>query len=397
MSREIILRELKTQIRKAGHLIGVAAGAGISAKYAVKGGADFLLALNSGRFRQMGQGSLAGWLPYANCNELVMQFGVREILPVARQTPVVFGLNATDPTVNLEHYLDTIAQSGFAGINNFPTAGMFDGKFREALEEQGMGFAAEVEAVRLARRKNLLTVAFVFDAGQAKEMLLAGADILCAHLGLTRGGVFGAKKVLSLQSAKSVADSIFAVCDKLDADAIRMIYGGPVKTPVDLHFMYSQTSTAGYIGGSSFERIPSEDAITNITKAFKHAGYLENDELLVKMMEGVRNHYEYVDFVKEYVAANYRHEVLFSDLARVAHISRSHLSGLFRKEVGSTFPVYLTQFRISKAKEILKREPFKLHEVAALVGYKDYAHFSKMFKKVTGQSPEQYRQDIHTS
>ena len=385
------MHKLKTQIRIHGHIIGVAAGAGITAKYALKGGADMLLALNSGRFRQMGQSSLAGWLPFANCNELVMEFGTREIIPAAQGVPVIFGLNATDPTIDLEQYIDRIRIQGFAGINNFPTVGMIDGQFREALEEDGMAYEREIEAVRIAHRQNLFTLAFVFDARQATAMLQAGADLICAHLGLTKGGYIGAKKVLSLHSAQLVAAEIFAACDQVNPGIIKMIYGGPVKTPADLSFMYSNTGTMGYIGGSSFERIPSEDAITNITRAFKQTGDLKQDELLVKMIEGVKNHYDYVDFVKEYVAVNYRNEVLFSDLAKVAHVSRSHLSALFKKEVGCTFPEYLVQFRISKAKEIMKINNIRLNEVASLAGFKDYAHFSKTFKRLTGISPEQYR------
>ncbi|SDF58090.1 phosphoenolpyruvate hydrolase family protein [Sporomusa acidovorans] len=389
--REQVLKKLKNQIRITGHIIGVAVGAGITAKYALKAGADLLLALNSGRFRQMGQSSLAGWLPFANCNEMVIDFGTREIIPVAKEIPVIFGLNATDPTIELDEYIDLISAQGFSGINNFPTVGMIDGQFREALEEDGISFEREIEAIRIAHNKNLFTLAFVFDARQAKEMLKAGADLICAHLGLTKGGYIGAKKVLSLHSAKLIADEIFNACDEVSVDTIKMIYGGPVKTPIDLSFMYNNTKTMGYIGGSSFERIPSEDAITNITKAFKKTGYIEQDELLVKMIEGVKNHYDYVDFIKEYVSVNYMNEVLFSDLANVAHISRSHLSALFKKEVGCTFPEYLVQFRISKAKEIMKFNNIRLNEVANMVGFKDYAHFSKTFKRLTGISPEKYQ------
>lgn len=396
LQREDIVNTLKSQIRITGHVIGVAVGAGITAKYAARGGADLLLALNSGRFRQMGQSSLAGWLPYGNSNEMVMEFGTREILSAVKGIPVVFGFNATDPTVKLEEYIERIKDKGFSGVNNFPTVGMFDGQFREALEEEGMTFRREVEAIALAHQKNLFTVAFVFDAGQAREMLQAGADVICAHLGLTKGGFVGAKKVLSLHSAKVIAGEIFQASEEVNRDAIKMLYGGPVKTPLDLQFMYNNTAAMGYIGGSSFERIPSEDAITSITQAFKQTGYLAQDELLAKMIEGVKHHYDYVEFVKEYVAVNYMNEVLFSDLAHVAHISRSHLSTLFKKEVGCTFPEYLTQFRISKAKEVMKVPHIKLQEVADMVGYKDYAHFSKAFKKITGLPPETFKQNINT-
>jgi len=391
LQREQILYKLKSQIRITGHIIGVAVGAGTTAKYAVNGGADMLLALNSGRFRQMGQSSLAGWLPFANCNEMVIEFGRREIVPVAKDIPVIFGLNATDPTIELDQYIELISTQGFSGVNNFPTVGMIDGQFREALEEDGISFKQEIEAIRIAHNKNLFTIAFVFNAEQAKEMVKAGADVICVHLGLTKGGYIGAKKVLSLQSAKIIADQIFNACDKESTDIIKMIYGGPVKAPTDLSFMYNNTKTMGYIGGSSFERIPSEDAITNITRVFKNIGNLEQDQLLHKMIDGVKKHYDYVDFVKEYISVNYMNEVVFSDLADVAHLSRSHLSALFKKEVGCTFSEYVVQFRIGKSKEVMKRKNIKLNEVAHMVGFNDYAHFSKTFKRLTGVPPETYQ------
>lgn len=396
LGREQIIRKLKSQIRLNGHIIGVAVGAGISAKYAEKGGADMLLALNSGRFRQMGQTSLAGWLSYANSNAMVMEFGLREIIPVAREIPVIFGLNATDPTIDPDRYIDLIAARGFSGINNFPTVGMLDGQFREALEEDGLTFAKEIEAIRLAHQRNLFTLAFVFDAVQATAMLEAGADLICAHLGLTKGGDVGAKKVLSLQAATKFTNEIFAACDEIKPEVLKMIYGGPVTTPIDLDFMYNATKAAGYIGGSSFERIPSEDAIANATRAFKATGHIERDQLLHKMIDGVKKHYDYVEFVQEYVAVNYMHEILFSDLAHVAHISRSHLSSLFMKEVGCTFPEYLGRFRIGKAREAMQLGNVKAKEVAGMVGFGDYAHFSKTFKKITGVSPETYRRQLES-
>jgi predicted TIM-barrel enzyme/AraC-like DNA-binding protein len=397
LQRERIVSRLKSQIRLNGHIIGVAVGAGISAKYAVKGGADFLLALSSGRFRQMGQTSLAGWLAFANSNEMVMEFGLREIIPVARDIPVIFGLNATDPTIDLNRYIDQISGQGFSGINNFPTVGMLDGKFREALDEEGLSFEKEIEAVRIAHSKKLFAIAFVFDAQQAIAMLEAGADLICAHLGLTKGGDVGAKKVLSLQAAKQFANEIFAACDAVNPTVLKMIYGGPVTTPIDLQFIYNTTKADGYIGGSSFERIPSEDAITNVTRAFKETGRIEQDQLLRKMIDGVKKHYDYVEFVKEYISVNYMHEILFSDLARVAHVSRSHLSGLFMKTVGCTFPEYLMQFRISKAKEAMRLGNIKSKELAGMAGFNDYAHFSKTFKKITGVSPETFRRQLKSS
>jgi len=393
ISRQTINENLKRQLKLHNHIIGVASGAGITAKYAEQGGADFLLALNSGKFRQMGRSSTAGFLPFCNSNDMVMEFASKEIKPVVKRLPVIFGLNATDPLIDLERYIDRIKGLGFEGINNFPTVGLIDGQYREALEEIGCAYQLEVDAIKIAHDKDLFTVAFVFNEQQAKDMLIAGADIICAHLGFTAGGMLGAKKVLSLEAAKNTAQRIFTVCDEIRPDVIKMIYGGPVKTPIDVQYMYSNMELMGYIGGSSFERIPSEKSITNITKAFKTSGSLSEDDLMVKMLDGITKHYDYVQFVKKYVSEHYMQKISFLDLAKVAYVSRSYLSTLFKKEVGCSFPVYLVQYRIKKAVDIMTNQELHLSDVAELVGYHDYSQFSKMFKKYMGLSPKQFKKE----
>ncbi|WMJ82437.1 phosphoenolpyruvate hydrolase family protein [Clostridium sp. MB40-C1] len=392
MEREKILENIKAEIKKGNHIIGVATGTGMTAKYAQNGGADFILALSSGRFRLMGRSSLGGYLPFCNSNDMVIDFATKEIMPLLKNVPIIFGLNGTDPTIDMDEYIDKIKAMGFSGINNYPTVGLIDGKFSEGIEEAGCCYAKEVEAIRIAREKNLFTVAFVFNEEHAEQMIKAGADVICVHLGLTEGGLLGAKKVFSLEAAKVRAASIFNKCNELNHNIVKLIYGGPVKTPIDIQYMYSNNEDLmGYIGGSAFERIPSEKSITNVTKAFKVSGHLDEDDLMIKMLDGVKKHYDYVEFVKEYVYQNYMHDILFSDLAKVAHVSRSYLSTLFKREVGCTFSEYLVKFRIEKAVEILRRENIQLSEVAALVGYKDYAQFSKMFKKYKGIPPKEIK------
>jgi len=392
LTRERVTKNIRRQVMVGHHIIGVASGAGITAKYAEQGGADFLLALNAGKFRQMGRSSISGFLPFCNSNDMVMEFASREIKPVTQEIPVIFGLNATDPTIDLEYYIERIKSMGFEGINNFPTVGLIDGQYREALEEAGLTYDLEVEAIRIAHEKGLFTVAFVFDEIQTRAMLDVGADIICAHLGFTAGGMLGAKKVLSLEAAKHKVKNIFAVCNEIRPDVIKMIYGGPVKTPVDVQYMYSDTDLLGYIGGSSFERIPSEKSITNITRAFKTTGELSEDDLMVKMLEGITKHYDYVQFVKKYVSEHYMQKISFIDLASVLYISRSHLSHLFKAEVGCSFPQYLVKYRINKATEIINSDnELNLSEVARLVGYQDYSQFCKMFKKYVVQTPNQYK------
>jgi predicted TIM-barrel enzyme/AraC-like DNA-binding protein len=386
--KQEIYEKLHREINVNHHILGVALGSGLTAKYAEQGGADFLLVLNSGKFRQLGRSSFAGFMPYSDSNGLVMDFGSREIMPLIKKIPLIFGLHATDPLINLETYIDYIQLMGFDGINNYPSVGLIDGQFREALEESGLSYQIEVEAIRIASEKNLFTVAFVFDEHQAELMTLAGADIIVAHLGFTIGGMLGAKKIISLQNAKEFVDRIFAVCDRIRPDIIKVIYGGPVKAPIDVQYMYNNTKAQGYIGGSAIERIPIEKAIFDQTRAFKSTGSLGSEQLIVKMLDGITKHYDYVEFVMKYVAENYMNPISLSDLAKVAHISLSHISTLFRKETGLSFRSYLVEFRIKKAIEILEEKDIPLFQLAEVVGYKDYAQFSKMFKKITGKSPK---------
>jgi len=387
-SREQILENLRKQVKGGQYLLGVAVGSGLTAKYAEEGGADLLLVLNSGKYRQLGRSSIAGFMPFEDSNGLVMNFGSREIMPLIKAAPIIFGLNATDPLINLETYIEYIQFMGFAGINNFPSIGLIDGQFREALEESGISYKIEIEAIRIAHEKGLVTIAFVFNAQQSREMAEVGADIIVAHLGFTSGGMLGAKKILSLQNAKQEVDAMFEACDAVRDDIIKVIYGGPVKTPVDVQYMFKNTSAMGYVGGSAIERIPMEKTILEMTKTFKNTGSINEDQLMVKMLDGITKHYDYVEFVMRYIAENYKEPISLDDLAQVAHISVNHLSMLFKKETGIGFKQYLVQFRIAKAIEILKVREIPLFEVAELVGYKDYAQFSKMFKKTTGKSPK---------
>src|SRR5699024_11544231 len=184
-----VVEFLKKQIKIDRHIIGVAAGSGLTAKYAEAGGADFILALSSGYFRQKGVSSLAGYLPVANSNDVVMNFASMEIIPAIKEIPVVFGLSATDPMINLENYIKIIKESGFAGINNYPTIGLIDGDCRDALEAEGITYEKEVEAIKTASGLGLFTIAFVFNTSQAIDMVKAGADVICVHIGLPTGGV----------------------------------------------------------------------------------------------------------------------------------------------------------------------------------------------------------------
>ncbi|WP_419749137.1 phosphoenolpyruvate hydrolase family protein [Terrisporobacter petrolearius] len=391
MKRKEILEKLMLQINKGNHIVGVTTGSGMTAKYSENAGADFLLALSSAKFRQMGRGVLASFLPYCNSNDLVMEFGSKEIIPLVKNIPVIFGVNATDPTKNMDAYLNKIIENGFSGVNNYPSIGLVDGKFREALEESGCSYLLEVDLIKKAHHKGLFTIAFVFDETQAKQMIEAGADAICVHLGFTEEGLLGDEKKFSLEYVKTKMGKIFNKCNEINPYIIKLIYGGPIKTPLDIKYMYSNENLMGYIGGSPFDRIPLEKAITKTVKSFKVSSNVDEDDLISKKLDKIKGNCNYVEYIKEYVDKNYMNDISFSDLAKSVHVSRSYLSSLFKREVGCSFTEYLVNFRINKAADILNKKDIPLSTVAALVGYNDYSQFSKMFKKYKGYSPIKHK------
>ncbi|RDX02539.1 phosphoenolpyruvate hydrolase family protein [Listeria kieliensis] len=396
MKRNEILKKLRRELRLGHHLLGVATGTGMTASYAEQGGADFTLILNSGRFRQMGRSSLAGFLPFANSNQLVFDFAIREIIPLIHKIPVIFGLNGTDPTINIPQFIQTIKQSGFSGVNNYPSVGLIDGVFREALEAEGNRYDLEVEAIRAAHQADLFTIAFVFNADQVRKMAQAGADVICIHLGLTSGGLLGAQKVLSLEAAIEETKTMLERIPKNRKNVFKMVYGGPVKTLVDIRYLYNHVPELdGYIGGSTFERLPSEEVIVHQTRDFKKSEITSDGSLLAQMLDGIEKHYDYVEFVQKYVEANYSEPIQLAELAQVAHLSPSYLSTLFKEKVGYSFTEYLIRFRLNKAVEWMQQDPKRsLKEIALGINYQDYAQFNKVFKRYMGMSPKEYRQQI---
>src|SRR5215212_2291744 len=153
-TRDECLKRLRAQVAAGKPIIGGGAGTGISAKCAETGGIDLIIIYNSGRFRMAGRGSLSGMMPYGDANAIVMEMA-REVLPVARKTPVLAGVCATDPFRIMKLFLRDVQAAGFSGVQNFPTVGLIDGSFRQGLEETGMGFDLEVDMIRTARDMGL--------------------------------------------------------------------------------------------------------------------------------------------------------------------------------------------------------------------------------------------------
>ena len=267
--RQTILDRFRAMIARGEPIIGGGAGTGLSAKCEEAGGIDLIVIYNSGRYRMAGRGSLAGLMPYGDANAIVVEMAA-EVLPVVRHTPVLAGVCATDPFRLMDVFLDELKRIGFAGVQNFPTVGLIDGTFRANLEETGMSFALEVDMIRRARAKDMLTTPYVFSADDAAEMAQAGADIIVCHLGLTTGGIIGAETALKLADCPALVDQWAEAALRVNPDAIILVHGGPVAMPEDAEFILKNTATChGFYGASSMERLPAEVALTEQTRAFK--------------------------------------------------------------------------------------------------------------------------------
>lgn len=264
-----LLNKFQQMVKNKIPIIGGGAGTGLSAKCEENGDIDLIIIYNSGRYRMAGRGSLAGLMAYGNANEIVVDMA-KEVLPVVKHTPVLAGVNGSDPFCIFDTFLDNLKNLGFAGVQNFPTVGLIDGIFRANLEETGMGYQLEVDMINLAHKKNLLTTPYVFDEAQAIAMAEASADILVIHMGLTTGGTIGANTALGLEECAAKINSISEAALKVRDDIIILCHGGPIAEPRDVEFILNKCNNChGFFGASSMERLPTEVAIKSQTQAFK--------------------------------------------------------------------------------------------------------------------------------
>jgi predicted TIM-barrel enzyme len=269
MSRQEILDSFRARIAAGHPIIGGGAGTGITAKSAEAGGIDLLVIYNSGRFRMAGRGSLSGLLAYGDANAIVMDMA-NEVLPVVKHTPVLAGVNGTDPFRVMSYFLKQVKEIGFAGVQNFPTVGLIDGVFRANLEETGMGYGPEIDMIRLAHEMDLLTTPYAFDADQARDMAAAGADILVPHMGLTTSGTIGAHTALTLEQAAAKVQELADAAKSVNPDILCLCHGGPIANPEDAQYILNNTEgIVGFYGASSIERFPTEVGIRMQTEAFK--------------------------------------------------------------------------------------------------------------------------------
>jgi predicted TIM-barrel enzyme len=266
--RAEVLSGMRQKIAEKRPVIGAGAGSGLSAKCEEAGGADLIIIYNSGRFRLAGRGSLSGLLAYGNANDLVIEMG-REVLPVTVSTPVLAGVNGTDPFLDMGGMLRRLREMGFSGIQNFPTVGLIDGVFRANLEETGMSYRLEVELVRRAHEEDLLTTPYVFSAEDAAAMTEAGADIVVCHMGLTSGGSIGAGTAKTLDDCVELATEWAEAARSVRSDVIVLVHGGPVAEPGDVRYVLDHASGLhGFYGASSMERLPTERAQTAAVREF---------------------------------------------------------------------------------------------------------------------------------
>jgi predicted TIM-barrel enzyme len=268
-SRQQILQRLQKSIDSGIPIIGGGAGTGISAKFEEAGGVDLIVIYNSGRFRMAGRGSLAGCMPYGDANAIVMEMA-NEVLPVVKNTPVLAGVCGTDPFRLMDRFLKQVKEVGFSGVQNFPTVGLYDGQFRQNLEDTGMGYGLEVDMIGIAHELDLFTSPYAFTADEAKAMTRAGADVVVAHLGLTTKGSIGATTAVTLEEAPAKVQEIVNAAKSVNPNIICLCHGGPISMPEDAAYVLKNTEGVhGFYGASSMERLPTEVAITEQTKKFK--------------------------------------------------------------------------------------------------------------------------------
>jgi predicted TIM-barrel enzyme len=266
--RDEILTRLRSKVAAGVPILGGGAGTGLSAKLEEAGGIDLIVIYNSGRFRMGGRGSLAGMMPYGDANAIVMDMA-REVLPVARQTPVLAGVCGTDPFRLMPLFLRDVQAAGFSGVQNFPTVGLFDGNFRVNLEETGMGYGLEVDMIRMAGELGLLTTPYCFNEDEAAAMARAGADILIPHMGLTTKGMIGATTAVTLEESARRCQAMHDAAKRIKPEILVLCHGGPIAEPADAQYILDHTEgIVGFYGASSMERLPVEPAIANRIREF---------------------------------------------------------------------------------------------------------------------------------
>lgn len=268
-SRNGVRDRLEAEIRKGRPIVAAGAGIGLSAKFAEAGGSDLIIIYNSGLYRMDGLPSIAGYMPFGDANAMVKEMGLRHVLPIVQEVPVIAGVCAYDLTRDMEVFLKELSVSGFSGVINFPTVGRIDGDFRQSMEDLGMSYRREAEVMGLAGSLGLFTMAYVFNPEESRMMAQKGIDSVVAHMKTTTGGTVGANRPVNLEEASKRSSAIFKAALSVKQDVICLAHGGPIEGPEATEYIYRHTEAMGFVGASSIERIPVEMAIRKTTERFK--------------------------------------------------------------------------------------------------------------------------------
>ncbi|ODU21185.1 MAG: hypothetical protein ABS87_07350 [Sphingomonas sp. SCN 67-18] len=265
-----IVRNLTKSAKQNGSpILAVSAGSGQIAQYAVEAGADLLLALNAGLYRSLGHGSLASLLAYGNANDQTEELLRRHILPNAGGLPVVAGVMASDPGIELDHRLAHLKRLGVHGVTNWPTVGFIDGKIRDAFEEDGYGLSTEIELLSRARQQGMATFAFVLNVEDLRRFAAAGVDAYIINAGLTPQQFALGDRRDMLQDSLIHINRMVAALDSSAGRPLCLSYGGPFTDVEDFGTLFRQAKVDGIAGGSVFERLPVQAITSNFVRRCK--------------------------------------------------------------------------------------------------------------------------------
>ncbi len=268
-SRGQVAARLSESLAKGKPIIVAAAGNGLFAKCIELGGADMIGVFASSKFRLDGYASSAANLPFGNANDIVYEIGEGHVLRMVKETPVVAGICATDPTRDMTRFMQQLAEAGFSGVQNYPSVGRYSDSYRRTLDDVGLGLDREVAVMAKARELDLYTIAYAWTPEAAERFAAAGVDMVAAHSGLTTGGAIGAKEARSLKESAEHTQAIILAARKVNPRVTVIAHGGPIERPEDLAYILAHTDSQGFIGASSMERLPVERAIVSVVQAFK--------------------------------------------------------------------------------------------------------------------------------
>ena len=255
---------------RSSFLIGAAIGSGNMALAAERGGADLLLAINAGRLRNMGAPSIACMLPIYDADTLTEGFAREELLAQCR-LPVLLGLNVWGPERDLAALAGSVRDAGFAGAVNFPSCMHYTRPMQQILSRAGRGIEREVEQLRVIQEAGLTTMFYCATRTQARLAADAGLDMVCLNLGWNVGGAMGHRSRATIEEVATTAREIGRLIKRINPKIRFFLEGGPIATAEDLGRVVSLAPIDGYVGGSTFERMPLEVSVADQIDRFRQA------------------------------------------------------------------------------------------------------------------------------